>query len=77
MLSTSKSHYQQTTKHVKCEKMLDYEVAISTNYHPKKYIGLCEMTFKKQFSGHKSSFLILKDTNTVLLYLQKLGESKN
>ena len=40
-------------------KSIVYEATISSNlqdYEPKKYIGLCEGTFKKRFSGHKSSF---------------------
>jgi len=36
-----------------------YEATLTSNlpeYGEKKYIGLCESTFKKRFSGHKTSF---------------------
>ena len=36
-----------------------YEATINANlpnYQEKKYIGLCESTFKKRFANHKSSF---------------------
>ena len=40
-------------------KSIIYEATISSdipNYTEKKYIGLCESTFKKRFANHKSSF---------------------
>ena len=36
-----------------------YEATLTSNlpeYGERKYIGLCESTFKKRFSGHKTSF---------------------
>ena len=36
-----------------------YEATLTSNlpeYGEKKYIGLCESTFKKRFAGHKTSF---------------------
>ena len=36
-----------------------YEATVTSNlpqYGEKKYIGLCESTFKKRFSAHKTSF---------------------
>ena len=51
-------------------KSMVYEATISSNipnYQPKKYIGLCEGTFKKRFSSHKSSFNLERYKNSTAL----------
>ena len=49
---------------------LVYEATISSNipnYQPKKYIGLCETTFKKRHSTHKTSFTHERYKNSTTL----------
>ena len=51
-------------------KNMVYEATISSNipnYQPKKYIGLCEGTFKKRFTSHKSSFNFERYKNSTAL----------
>lgn len=52
---------------------LVYEATINSNipnYAPKKYIGLCEGTFKKRFSGHKTSFNLERYKNSTALSIE-------
>ena len=56
-------------------KSIVYEATISLdlqNYKPRKYIGLCEGTFKKRFSGHKSSFNLERYQHSTALSTEAL-----
>ena len=47
-----------------------YEATIKSNLHEnneKKYIGLCETSFKKRYNGHKTSFRLEKYKNNTAL----------
>jgi len=51
-------------------KNVVYEATITSNlpdYQEKKYIGLSENTFKKRFTGHKSSFNLERYKNSTAL----------
>ena len=47
-----------------------YEATVTSNiqnYEEKKYIGLCESTFKKRFTSHKSNFNLERYRNSTAL----------
>ena len=51
-------------------KNIIYEATLTSNipnYQEKKYVGLCETTFKKRFSNHKQSFSTEKYKNNTAL----------
>ena len=61
-------------------KSVVYEATITSdlpNYQEKKYIGLCESTFKKRFANHKSSFNHerYKNSTSLSVELWKIKES--